>query len=88
MVANHLCVSHLHASAIKFARSRLPVYRRVCRLLPIEHKLREIGWFILDPERSAWPPTGLRKLTNEALINEVHQLAMPLKAIQLSEQLA
>jgi TPR repeat protein len=40
----------------------------------LENKLREIGWFILDPERSIWPPTGLRNLTNEKLINEVHRL--------------
>ena len=40
----------------------------------IENKLREIGWFILDPERSQWPPSGLRNLTNEKLVDKVHQL--------------
>lgn len=40
----------------------------------LENKLREIGWFILDPERSEWPPTGLRNLTNEKLVDRVHQL--------------
>lgn len=40
----------------------------------LENKLREIGWFILDPERSHWPPADLRNLTNEKLINRVHQL--------------
>lgn len=40
----------------------------------IENKLREIGWFILDPERSKWPPTGLRTLTNEKLVDRVHKL--------------
>lgn len=40
----------------------------------IENKLREIGWFILDPERSHWPPAGLRNLTNEKLIERVHEL--------------
>jgi hypothetical protein len=40
----------------------------------LENKLREIGWFILDPERSQWPPTGLRNLANEKLIDTVHQL--------------
>ena len=40
----------------------------------LENKLREIGWFILDPNRSEWPPKGLRKLTNENLINEVRNL--------------
>lgn len=40
----------------------------------IENKIREIGWFILDPNRSNWPPSELRKLTNENLINEVYRL--------------
>lgn len=40
----------------------------------LENKLREIGWFILDPERSQWPPTGLRNLTNEKLVERVYEL--------------
>jgi hypothetical protein len=40
----------------------------------LENKLREIGWFILDPVRAEWPPTGLRNLTNEKLVNRVHKL--------------
>ena len=40
----------------------------------IENKLREIGWFILDPDRSKWPPTDLRNLTNEKLVDRVHEL--------------
>lgn len=40
----------------------------------IENKLREIGWLIMDPSRSNWPPTGLRSLTNEGLIDRVHEL--------------
>lgn len=40
----------------------------------IENKLREIGWFILDPDRSNWPPADLRSLTNEKLIDRVHEL--------------
>lgn len=40
----------------------------------IENKLREIGWFVLDPHRSQWPPTDLRNLTNEQLVDKVHQL--------------
>lgn len=42
----------------------------------IENKLREIGWFIQDPDRKEWPPSGLRNLTNEKLIDTVHQLFM------------
>ena len=40
----------------------------------LENKLREIGWFILDPERVQWPPPGLRNLTNEKLVDKVHDL--------------
>jgi hypothetical protein len=40
----------------------------------IENKLREIGWFIMDPYRSEWPPAGLRNLTNEKLVDKVHKL--------------
>lgn len=40
----------------------------------LEHKLREIGWFIMDPGRKDWPPKGLRALTNEKLIDKVHEL--------------
>jgi hypothetical protein len=40
----------------------------------LENKLREIGWFILDPERSQWPPTGLRNLSNEKLVERVYGL--------------
>jgi hypothetical protein len=40
----------------------------------LENKLREIGWLILDPERAHWPPVGLRNLTNEKLIDRVHEL--------------
>jgi hypothetical protein len=40
----------------------------------LENKLREIGWFILDPDRKEWPPKGLRRLTSEKLIDRVHEL--------------
>ena len=40
----------------------------------IENKLREIGWFILDPDRQQWPPSDLRNLTNEKLVDRVHEL--------------
>lgn len=53
----------------------------------LENKLREIGWFVLDPERSKWPPAGLRNLTNEKLVDKVHQLfveALPTCKLQHS----
>jgi hypothetical protein len=40
----------------------------------VENKLREIGWFILDPDRSKWPQTDLRDLTNENLVDRVYEL--------------
>ncbi len=40
----------------------------------LENKLREIGWFIMDPDHKDCPPKGLRKLTNEKLIDKVHEL--------------
>jgi hypothetical protein len=36
----------------------------------MESKYREIGWFILDPERKDWPPMALRKETNSQLIDK------------------
>lgn len=54
------------------------IYKRIGEFIVtfqwIENKLREIGWFILDPNRSECPPRGLRNLTNEKLINKVHKL--------------
>lgn len=40
----------------------------------IENKLREIGWFVIDPHRKKWPPPDLRNLTNERLVDKVHDL--------------
>jgi hypothetical protein len=37
----------------------------------LENRLREIGWLILDPNRTDWPPKKLRKELNENLINKV-----------------
>lgn len=54
----------------------------------VENKLREIGWFILDPGRKDWPPAGLRNLTNEKLIDGVHELfVQALPKCRLSQQL-
>lgn len=40
----------------------------------IENKLREIGWFIIEPERLKWPLPDLRNLTNEKLVDRVYEL--------------
>lgn len=44
----------------------------------IESLYRQIGWFILDPERKDWPPMELRKETNYQLINKVTELYVDL----------
>lgn len=40
----------------------------------VENRLREIGWLMLDPGRTQWPPTSLRNLTNEKLVDRVYAL--------------
>lgn len=40
----------------------------------LENRLREIGWFVIDPERLKWPPPDLRNLTNEKLVDRVYEL--------------
>jgi hypothetical protein len=40
----------------------------------LENRIREIGWFILDPKRVDWPPKGLRNLDNKPLVDKVHKL--------------
>lgn len=37
----------------------------------VENLYRQIGWFIIDPEREDWPPTKLRRDKNYQLINKV-----------------
>lgn len=37
----------------------------------VENLYRQIGWFILDPERKDWPPIKLRRETNCQLIDNV-----------------
>jgi hypothetical protein len=44
----------------------------------VENLYRQIGWFILDPERKQWPPMQLRTETNHALINKVTDLFVEL----------
>lgn len=44
----------------------------------IENTYRQIGWFILDPDRADWPPMQLRKESNCELINTVSDLFVDL----------
>lgn len=54
------------------------VYQRIGEITvsfqSLENKLREIGWYVLDPDRRHWPPKDLRSLTNEILVDRVHKL--------------
>ncbi|MDP2594823.1 hypothetical protein [Alteromonas stellipolaris] len=54
------------------------VYQRIGEFVVsfqwIENKLREIGWFIIDPERVVWPPEKLRNIRNEELVDRVHEM--------------
>ena len=40
----------------------------------LENRVREIGWFILDPGGKNWPPMDLRKDTTAALFAKVEKL--------------
>lgn len=40
----------------------------------IEHRLREIGWLINDPQRKVWPPLDLREESNSQLLNKVEEI--------------
>lgn len=56
----------------------------------IEHQLRQIGWFILDPNRKIWPPRALRDLSSSRLAGKVHSLfkkAIPFCRLENENQL-
>jgi hypothetical protein len=40
----------------------------------MEDQIRNIGWIINDPERKRWPPTILRKETNQQLLDKVYRM--------------
>jgi hypothetical protein len=40
----------------------------------LENRIREIGWFILDPGRKNWPPLDLRNDTTATLFAKVEEL--------------
>src|SRR5437762_1934654 len=61
------------------------IYRRIGEFVVsfqwLENRLREIGWFILDPARKNWPPTELRDDSSAVLFSKVERLflnALPL----------
>ncbi|MDA9554654.1 hypothetical protein N9R54_00330 [Pelobium sp.] len=39
-----------------------------------EHRLREIGWVINDPERKIWPPKDFREESNAQIISKVESV--------------
>jgi hypothetical protein len=54
------------------------IYQRIGEFVVLyqwlENRLREIGWFILDPNRQQWPPTALRNVSGAELFNRVEEL--------------
>jgi hypothetical protein len=54
------------------------IYQRIGELVVgfqfLEDLYRQIGWFLLDPRRAVWPPTGLRTERTEQLVKEVSAL--------------
>lgn len=54
----------------------------------LENKMREIGWFILDPRRKDWPPKALRKGSLESLLDDVEKLFLTaIKKCRLDKEL-
>lgn len=54
----------------------------------LENKIREIGWLILSPNRTVWPPRELRTETNRQLIDRVQELFLrALPACELGSEL-
>ena len=54
------------------------IYQRIGEFVVLyqwlENRLREIGWFILDPNRQQWPPTALRNVSGAELSSRVEEL--------------
>jgi hypothetical protein len=40
----------------------------------LENRFREIGWLLIDPNRTKWPLEDLRDITNYDLLNQVNSL--------------
>ena len=54
------------------------IYRRIGELVVcfqwLENRIREIGWYILDPDRKEWPPRMLRDESTSLLFKKVQKL--------------
>lgn len=44
----------------------------------LEDRFRQIGWIILDPERTEWPPRAFREELNAQLLTKVERLFLEL----------
>lgn len=66
------------ASNIDNGKSEDILYQRIGELVVsfqwIEHLIRQIGWYINDPQRMQWPPTILRSETNHDLLEKVKSI--------------
>jgi hypothetical protein len=68
------------------------IYQRIGEFVVLyqwlENRLREIGWFILDPTHQQWPPTALRNVNGAELFNRVEELFLQaLPKCELGEDL-
>lgn len=55
----------------------------------LENRVREIGWFILDPSRKEWPPKHLRNESTDKLFTKVERLflqALPKCGLSLEHE--
>ena len=53
----------------------------------LEHRLREIGWLITDPNRKIWPPKDLRDDSNVQLLNKIEIIYIDfIKASRITEK--
>src|SRR5512141_1309959 len=44
----------------------------------VEDLYRQIGWFLVDPEKTVWPPHQFRKESNGELVEKVTDLFLEL----------
>ena len=44
----------------------------------VEDMYREIGWFLVDPSKTVWPPRTFRKESNCELVNKVTEMVIEL----------
>lgn len=69
------------ATEDKLAASHQAIGEFVVIFQGVEDLYRQIGWFILDPDRESWPPMQLRRETTGQLIDKVTDMFVSLTQI-------